>query len=148
MCVNEKIFGGRFFVPKLLCRHTTLTQRLYARQVFVYKDKSALIHKEVPALTTIIILVYDLVRVNLVTRAFARHALTPSVPLWQAEKKIEPTLRSQKNTNWHDSITTAKPSCRKPRTRRRLPADQAKLATGKKRGISERLWISHLISTG
>lgn len=47
MCVNEKFFRGDFFVPKLCKPHTTLAQRLYARQVFVYKDKSALIHKKV-----------------------------------------------------------------------------------------------------
>ena len=61
MCVNENFFRGDFFVPKLLRRHTALTQRLYARQVFVYKDKSLLIHRKVPALTTITILVYSLV---------------------------------------------------------------------------------------
>ena len=61
MCVNEIFFRRRFFVPKLLRRHTALTQGLYARQVFVYKDKSALIHSKPPALTTITMFVYGLV---------------------------------------------------------------------------------------
>lgn len=47
MCVNEKFFRDDFFVPKLFSCHTTLAQRLYARQVFVYKDKSVLIHRKV-----------------------------------------------------------------------------------------------------
>lgn len=45
MCVNEKFFRQRFFVQKPSQADTTLTQRLYARQAIVYKDKSGLIHR-------------------------------------------------------------------------------------------------------
>ena len=45
MCVNEKFFPQRFFVQKPSQSDTTLTQRLYARQAIVYKDKSGLIHR-------------------------------------------------------------------------------------------------------
>ena len=45
MCVNEKIFGRLFFIPKPSQADTTLTQRLSVRQAIVYKDKSGLIHR-------------------------------------------------------------------------------------------------------
>jgi hypothetical protein len=63
-------------------------------------------------------------------------------------KKIGPTLRWQKTASRHINIEAAKPSCKKRRADERLPTDQASSAKVKKRGSSERLWISQSISTG
>ena len=98
-------------------------------------------------LTTITILVYDLVRVNLVTRSWPRHGRSvwcSSGPAKKNRANTEPAKSGKPARQRRDCQTVLRET-----TRERTPADgSGKVCTVQKREFSERLWISQSISTG
>jgi hypothetical protein len=108
-------------------------------------------------LTTITILVYDLVKVNPTTRALPALATKESPAAFSCkkiasafctQKKSSQQLSNENRRGQRHADSTAKPFCKME-----MSTDLARHSASKPneteiRGILRRLWISHLISTG
>ena len=111
-----------------------------------------------PPLTTITILVYDLIKVNPTTRALPALRLRESSPACHQKKsrraavadkkKSSQQLSDENRDGQHPAHSTAKPFCKMQTSTGLIRLAVSKLFDIKKRGSLLRLWISHLISTG
>ena len=108
-------------------------------------------------LTTITILVYELVKVNPTTYAVPALRLSePSQALLQKtqtaaladKKKTGQQLRDENRHGQHHANSTAKPFCKMETSTDLSRHSASRRFDVEKREILKRLWISHLISTG
>ena len=108
-----------------------------------------------PPLTTITMLVYDLVKVNPTTRALPalrRRKASPARLQKKSDKRLKKKSRQQLSDEnrhgQHHAHSTAKPSCKMETSIDLTGHSASKPFNVNKRGDLQRLWISHLISTG
>ena len=111
-----------------------------------------------PPLTTITILVYDLVKVNPTTRALPALRQRTGSQAWlqkksrqaalTAKKKSRQQLSSENRRGRHHADSTAKPFCKIEMSTALVRRWAGKPHEVEIRGSWRRLWISHLISTG
>ena len=109
-----------------------------------------------PPLTTITILVYDLIKVNPTTRALPDLRLRKGWLTWLQnrrtaladKKKSSQQLSDENRHGRHHADSTAKPFCKMETSTGLSRHSASKRVDVEKRGNLRRLWISHLISTG
>ena len=108
-----------------------------------------------PPLTTITMLVYDLVKVNPTTtlcRPSAVEKLRQPVFKKKSDKRLKKKSRQQLSDEnrhgRHHAHSTAKPFCKMETSTDLTGHSASKSFNVNKRGNLQRLWISHLISTG
>jgi hypothetical protein len=108
-------------------------------------------------LTTITILVYDLVKVNPTTRALPALATKESSAAFSCKKNRKRLLYAKKSSQQlsnenrrgqRHADSTAKPFCKMEMSTDLARHSASKPYEAEIRGILRRLWISHLISTG